>query len=139
MDFELDYSEVKPFNQSLPAQEEWEPPIHKFFGKKLPNGKTEKEPVYVHQEYPRLMYSLRDKKIVAKLVHSDAELMELGEGWEKTFAAFGHVSAPSYEQHLEIEARKQAALQEQVNTAHEVVTAFAESVQTAKRGRPAKV
>lgn len=96
-DLSIDYSAI----QSPAARQdenEWEPPVHKFFGKRLPNGKTEKEPVYVHQEYPRMMYALKGGKIQAKVVNSDAEKDALGEGWEKNPAAFGYIGAPSFEQ-----------------------------------------
>jgi hypothetical protein len=139
MEFELDYSEIKTPVQSIQAQEDWEPPVHKFFGKKLPGGKTEKEPVYVHQEYPRAMYRLQDKRIVVKVVHSDIERDSLGEGWEKSFAAFGHISAPSFEQRLAMEAIKAAELKEKQEDAQDVVDSFVETLKTApKRGRPAK-
>ena len=49
MKLEIDYSAV-PSPTVENENQEWEPPVHKYFGKKLPNGKTEREPVYVHQE-----------------------------------------------------------------------------------------
>lgn len=119
---EIDYSEIKQ-PQVVSANEEWEPPVHKYFGKKLPNGKTEKEPVYTHQEYPRLMYTQVDGKIKARVVASEEEKIALGAGWEKTPAAFGYIGAPSFEEAL---AMKDKA-------------ATAESVDAPKRGRPAKV
>lgn len=104
---EIDYSGIAtPASQV--AQEDWEPPVHKFFGKKLPNGKTEKEPVYVYQEYPRMMYGLRDGKIHARVVNSDAEKGALGENWAPTPAAFGHFTAPSFDQVLALREAKAA-------------------------------
>lgn len=97
MSNDIDYSAVK----SAPARlndEDWEPPVHKFFGKKLENGKVEKEPVYSYQPYPKMMYASQDGRIVAQLVKSDAERAALGEGWEETPAAFGHITCPSWEQ-----------------------------------------
>lgn len=106
-DLEIDYSQLAP-TQTVILDEEWEPPQHRFFGKRLENGKQEKEPVYVHKEYPRLFYSLQGDKIVAKLVNSDSELEKLGKGWEKNPSAFGYISAPSFEQIQEINAQKDA-------------------------------
>lgn len=94
---EIDYSAV-PVPAHVPKDDDWEPPQHKFFGRKLENGKTEKEPIYVHQEYPRLVYSLQGEKIVARMIYSDTELEKLGDGWEKNPSAFGYISAPSWEQ-----------------------------------------
>lgn len=119
---EIDYSEIKQ-PQVISANEEWEPPTHKYFGKKLPNGKTEKEPVYIHQEYPRLMYAQIDGKIKAKEVKSEEEKNALGAGWEKTYAVFGLITAPSFEEHVAMQNKAEAS----------------ESVDVPKRGRPAKV
>jgi hypothetical protein len=94
---EIDYSEL-PQEKVHDLSEDWEPPVHKFFGKKLPNGKMEKEPVYTHIEYPRMVYSEKNDRIVAKIVHSDAELMSLGDGWKKNPAEFGVITQPSWEQ-----------------------------------------
>lgn len=118
MKLEIDYSAV-PSPTVENENQEWEPPVHKYFGKKLPNGKTEREPVYVHQEYPRLMYALQNSKITARIVHSDGERANLGEGWEPTPAAFGYIGAPSFEQNLVL---KKASIEDE----------------PAKRGRPAK-
>ena len=102
--FEIDYGAIYQDSQEANGvldSDAWDPPIHKFFGKRMPNGKMEKEPVYVHQEYPRLMYSqVGANKLVARIVKSDAEVAALGEGWEKTPAAFGYINAPSREEHL---------------------------------------
>ena len=103
----IDYSGV-PQQAGVVLDEDWEPPIHKFFGKKLGNGKTEKEPVYVHQKYPSLKYAKQGEKIVAKLVNSDEELKALGDGWEDTPAAFGYIGAPSFDQLQEMNKPKAA-------------------------------
>ena len=101
---EIDYSGISQEATGSQDADSWEPPIHKFFGRRQPNGKMEKEPVYVHQEYPRLMYSLAAPgKIVARIVQSAADVADLGEGWEKTPAAFGYISAPSHEEHLALQ------------------------------------
>lgn len=121
---QIDYSEISTGPATGPT-EEWEPPVHKYFGKKLPNGKTEKEPVYVYQEYPRMMYAQRDGKIVARVVNTDQEKSALGQGWETTPAAFGYIGAPSFEQSL---AMRSAALVETDAVVAEVP----------RRGRPPK-
>lgn len=121
---EVDYSEVQPIPATVEASD-WETPVHKYFGRKLPNGKTEKEPVYSHQEYPRFMYSMKNGKVSAKIVRSDAERDSLGEGWEKTPAAFGYIGAPSFEEAIQM---KDAQFKPQ-ETAEEVAR---------KPGRPAK-
>ena len=97
---EIDYSAISQEASGVVDVDSWDPPIHKFFGKRLPNGKMEKEPVYSHQEYPRLMYSLSGNKIIARVANSDAEVRALGEGWEKTPGVFGYISAPSHDEHL---------------------------------------
>lgn len=116
----IDYSEIKQ-PETHTAQEEWEPPTHKFFGKKLPNGKMEKEPTYYHQEYPRMMYAQNGEDIKARVVNSDEELKELGSGWAKTPAEFGYLGAPSFDQHLALKNKE------------------ADVAEAPKRGRPAKV
>ena len=105
---QIDYSEIPESAQSLP-QEEWEPPVHKFFGKKGPNGKMEKEPIYVHQEYPRMMYALRDKKVIAKLVQSEMQREQLGDEWKLNPGECGLITAPSFEQNLALRAQEAEA------------------------------
>jgi hypothetical protein len=101
---EIDYSQV-PTAAPSKESEEWEPPVHKYFGPKdLKTGKRLPEPVYVHQEYPRTVYGRQGHKIVARLVRSDAELKALGAGWEKNPSAFGFIGAPSLEEHYRIQA-----------------------------------
>lgn len=116
---EIDYSEVMQ-PQIVSANEEWEPPVHKYFGKKLPNGKTEKEPVYIHQEYPRFMYTNVDGKIKARVVSSSEEQAALGPSWAKTPAEFGYIGAPSFEQTLQMKS------------------SYEPQEEPAKRGRPVK-
>lgn len=102
---EIDYSDM-PSTAAVAEIDEWEPPVHKYFGPKNPKtGKKIPEPVYVHQEYPRTMYALKDGKITARLVKSDAEVEALGAGWEKSPAKFGFISAPSYEQVQEMKRK----------------------------------
>lgn len=104
---EIDYSEL-PQEKVYDPNDDWEPPVHKFFGKKLPNGKTEKEPVYSHVEYPRMMYAEKNDRLVAKIVHSEAEMLSLGDGWKKTPADFGVITAPSFEQMIEMKKQEEA-------------------------------
>lgn len=100
MNTEIDYSAVVPPAASTDTSE-WEPPFHKFFGRRLENGRTEKEPIYSYKEFPAFVYAMKNGKISAKIVHSADEVKSLGEGWEKSPAAFGLVSAPSFEQNLQ--------------------------------------
>lgn len=104
-DLNIDYSAIQSPVAGQDASE-WEPPIHKFFGKKLPNGKTEREPIYSYQEYPRMLYALKNGKIQARVVNSDQEKDALGEGWEKTPAAFGYIGAPSFDQLVNMREKK---------------------------------
>lgn len=106
---EIDYSQLPP-SAPVRNEEEWEPPVHKYFGTKdKQTGKMQKEPVYVHQEYPRTVYAKQGNKIVARLVKSDEELKALGKGWEKNPSAFGFIGAPSHEEQIKIDAAEQAA------------------------------
>lgn len=132
MQGEIDYSSIlQPVPET--AQEDWEPPVHKYFGKKLPNGKTEKEPVYSYQEYPRIMYGMREGKIHAKVVNSDHEKQALGPNWATNPAAFGHLTAPSFEQVL---AMREKA--EQAQPAQEVDELPETEEMPRRRGRPPK-
>lgn len=115
---QIDYSEIK-LPEAVSSGEEWEPPVHKYFGKKLANGKTEKEPVYTYQEFPRMVYAQNGESIKARVVSSAEELARLGDGWELTPAKFGYIGAPSFEEHIELQNKKV-------------------DVETVKRGRPAK-
>jgi hypothetical protein len=62
----------------------------------------------VPQEYPRFVYAEKNNRVVAKIVHSDAELQSLGAGWEKTPAAFGVITAPSFEQLQKMKKEEEA-------------------------------
>lgn len=94
----LDYSEVQPESAAVGESSEWETPRHVYFGKKLPNGKTEKEPTYFYQEYPRFMYAEVNGKIKARIVKTEEERKSLGDDWRITPADFGFIGAPSFEQ-----------------------------------------
>lgn len=106
---EIDYSRIAPAIPTKTNEEDWDPPPHKYFGPKNSRGKPIPEPVYVHQEYPRTMYKLENGKIIALLVSSDKQRESLGEGWEKTPAAFGYIGAPSREEHLAMLVDAEAA------------------------------
>lgn len=132
MNTEIDYSEI-PQSAVHRSEEEWEPPVHKFFGKSLPNGKKEKEPVYSHQEYPRMVYAQENGKIKARIVNSDEEYAKLGDGWEKTPAVFGYIGAPSFAEHLAMKARVLSTEDES-----SVAGSIAVNEEAKRRGRPAK-
>jgi hypothetical protein len=137
---EIDYSEIQQPSQVGGTRDDWEAPPRKYFGKKLENGKTEKEPVYVHQEYPRLMYAERNGKITARIVKTEAERIGLGEGWETTPAAFGYIGAPSFDEALMLKdqaekAAKAKAEADQVAQAEAVVAVL----DAPRRGRPPAV
>jgi hypothetical protein len=105
---EIDYSEIsQPASEVL--QEDWEPPVHKYFGKKDSKGKMEKEPIYSYVEFPRILYGMREGKIFARVVNNTGEKEALMEkGFVLNPIEFGLITAPSFEQRLEQEdtARK---------------------------------
>lgn len=112
---------------------DWDPPPHKFFGKRLPNGKSEQEPQYVYQEYPRMLYGRDGDKIRAKVVHDDESRDALlAEGYALTPAEFGVVTCPSFEDatRMRIERERNG----------EDFTTQTETVEVVKRkpGRPRK-
>jgi hypothetical protein len=113
MNPQIDYSNIAPPVEA-PRSDDWDPPVHKFFGKKLENGKMEKEPVYTYQEYPRVMYARPDpqKPIITAIINSDAELRALGDGWEKNPSAFGFIGAPSQEETLRLQGSPVIALKD---------------------------
>lgn len=104
---ELDYSEIQqPI--TVNPQSEWEPPRHVFFGKKLPNGKTEKEPTYQFQEFPRYVYFKKDEKITVRIANNEAEKQTaLAQGAALSVSEFGMITAPSFEQILEMKQKKE--------------------------------
>ena len=104
MNTQIDYSAISP-SVGQKIDEDWEPPRHVFFGKKIENGKTEKEPIYTHKAYPKIVYGQVDGKVVAKQVNSDTEQVQLGEGWEESPEAFGIITSPSFEQTQELAAK----------------------------------
>lgn len=118
----LDYSSVMETQVTIEG-DTWEPPVHKYFGRKLPNGKMEPEPRYTHQEYPKMKYADVNGSIRVKQVGSVQEEAKLGEEWVDNPAKFGYIGAPSFEQMLEM---------------REVEKADDEVLAPARRGRPAK-
>lgn len=95
----FDYSKVPHKPHRTPSDDTWEPPEHKFFGRKRPDGKMEKEPPYVFQEYPRQMYYKEaDGSVSVAEVNSDGERDALGKGWKTSPADFGIITQPSFEQ-----------------------------------------
>jgi hypothetical protein len=104
---EIDYAAVIP---TLPAeQEEWEAPKHVYFGKKLPSGKMEKEPVYVHQEFPLMLYGVSDGRVRALIVHNEAEReAKMAEGYARNPAAFGVVTCPTLQEVIAAKREKEA-------------------------------
>jgi hypothetical protein len=126
---EIDYSGVQ--SPSTTQVEDWEPPPHVFYGKRLPNGKSEKEPVYVYKEYPRMLYGRIEGRVRARVVNSDDEKKKLLDaGFGLSPADFGIETLPGPDEQL---AR---------NIANEVLTPEIETetveIIKRKRGRPAK-
>jgi hypothetical protein len=80
---EIDYSEAYSDVADLSvAEANWEPPPHVFYGKRMANGKSEKEPVYSYQEYPRMLYKPIEGKVRAKVVNDDkTKALYLNAGW----------------------------------------------------------
>ena len=100
---ELDYSAIPTPSSNI--DDGWEAPRHVFFGKKLPDGKLEKEPTYKFQAYPAVVYAQpggAGTRIVTKLLNSEADRALLGPGWENNPAKFGYIGAPSFEDHLRL-------------------------------------
>lgn len=93
----IDYSALQSTDVSQ-SQQEWEPPQHKFFGRRLPNGRMEPEPVYRYQPFPAFRYCKVGENIQARLVTSEAEARTLGAEWKDSPAEFGFVGAPTHEQ-----------------------------------------
>lgn len=118
---DIDYSAI-PTQTTSQSQQEWEPPRHVYFGKRLPNGRQEPEPQYKYQAWPSMMYRQRaDGTIEARLVNSQAE----ANGWEDSPAKFGFVTAPTFEEVLERRRAEELAKMEA-------------AVEAPRRGRPPK-
>lgn len=129
MEVKIDYSQIAPVADVPRSEESWDAPRKVFFGKKNERGQMEKEPVYVHQEFPRMIYKWQEEKIIANIVHNQKEKdAALADGWEVSLAEMGVITAPSHEQILEMKAREaQKALE-------------SETTEPAPRvGRPRKV
>ena len=106
--------DLGPYSNSTPVDQKkatWRAPRHVYFGPRDPEtGDMAEEPVYQHQEYPRLMYRLdaESGKIRAQMVNSSGEQAQLGEGWVKTPGELGYIGAPTLEDTFRMaeEARK---------------------------------
>lgn len=129
MNNQIDYSNVMQPQQTV-DEGSWEPPVHKFFGKKLPNGKMEPEPRYHHIPYPKMKYFGDDRGIRAKQVNTVQEEAALGESWLDSPEPFGFIGAPSFEQIIEMK-EGQSANAENAESEQIISTA-------PRRGRPAK-
>lgn len=126
---EIDYSAVLP--PPIETPETWEGPPHVFYGKRMANGKSEKEPVYVYQEYPRMLYGDVEGRIRAAVVKTDEEKQALlDKGYKLSPADWGIETCPGVET---VNARRI----EKEATEPEIVT---ETVEVVKRkpGRPKK-
>lgn len=123
----IDYSAIQV--PSIPSsQADWEPPVHKYFGPKLPNGRMAPEPQYRYEPFPAFRYRKNGDQIEARMVTSEAQARALGEGWADSPAEFGFVGAPTFEEAREMK-RKEA----------EAAMAEAVEMETApRRGRPPK-
>ena len=119
---ESDYAGVGPTPDRLDAN--WEAPEKVYFGKKdLRTGKIErKEPPYVYQEFPLMLYGVQEGRVRAITVHDEAERdAKLTAGFARTPAAFGLITAPTLEQTLEMRRAKEATEPETVTETVEVV------------------
>lgn len=112
MELEIDYSEIKQEYKPT-ANSNWRPPRHVYFGKRDEDGNMAVEPVYIHQEFPRIMYAMKDEKIVARMANNEQDKLTLqSEGFEVSPAAFGYVSAPSFEQAIELKTKQEEKSEE---------------------------
>jgi hypothetical protein len=155
---EIDYSEVQNPGVVGGEANDWEASVHKYFGKKLENGKREKEPIYTYIEFPRMMYTLRGEKIAAKVFQCLADIEASPESWETTPAVFGYIGAPSFEQVIALREAAEVAAQEKTaadkkEAAEAVVAALSTDLSTdlaidtelavdavsRGRGRPSKI
>ena len=96
---EIDYSGIEQHSGVQPTN--WKSPRHVYFGPKDPNtGQMQDEPVYTHQEFPRMLYRKKPDGVIAAGIVKNAEEMAtmIEQGWETTPAAFGLVTAPSFDQ-----------------------------------------
>jgi len=64
----------------------------------------EDEPVYVHQEYPKMLYKVIGEKLTAAIVNDDESLEKrTSDGWVTSPALLGILTAPSFDQIREME------------------------------------
>lgn len=111
---EIDYSAIPP----APAATQpsgWKPPRHVYFGPKdKDTGTMLDEPVYVHQEYPKMLYKMEGDRLLGAIVNSASERVARGDAWKESPADFGVFTAPSYQQMLEQNEMRAADLQQAV-------------------------
>lgn len=94
---EIDYSDAFPaLTEADAANANWEPPPHVYYGKRMANGKSEKEPQYVYQEFPRMLYKPKpDGMLRAKVVNdAAAKNLLLNDGWGLGPSDFGLETCP---------------------------------------------
>ena len=122
----IDYSEIN-FGTPIGEVTEWEEPVHKYFGPKDPRtGRRMPEPKYAYVAFPAMMYRLKDGKMTARIVTSQAESDALSNiGFADSPAAFGVITNPSQEEMLS--AQDAADLAE-----IEAATAAADSIPLSK-------
>jgi len=64
----------------------------------------EDEPVYLHQEYPKMIYKIVGEKLTAAIVNNDEELSKkTADAWVASPALLGILTAPSFDQIKEME------------------------------------
>lgn len=105
--FEIDYSAVQ--QPRIETPETWEPPPHVFYGKKMANGRSEKEPTYVYQEFPRMLYGMIEDRIRAAIVNTTAEKEALlAKGYRLSPAEWGIETCPGVETVIARKIEKEA-------------------------------
>ena len=104
---EIDYSAVPQQIGVKPTP--WKPPRHVYFGRKDPEtGQMEDEPVYTHQEFPRMLYKRDGDRVSAIEVRTEQDkAARLADGYVLTPREAGHLNAPSFEEHLAIKKAEQ--------------------------------
>ena len=96
----IDFSEIQQTIPQNPNAEQWEPPRHVVYGKRdQATGKMEQEPRYQYQPYPKMLFAKVGEKLKAIVVQSEDEAAaKKAEGYEESPAAFGYVTAPTFEE-----------------------------------------
>lgn len=96
----IDFSEIQQSIPANPNAENWEPPRHVFYGKRdQQTGRMESEPRYQYQPYPQMLFAKVGEKIRAVVVqNADEAQKKRAEGYEDSPAAFGVVTAPTFDE-----------------------------------------